>query len=410
MNFDFALSTRALVLVAIGVVSLTVIVVILSIVVFTHHLISERQRRRNREQFEGAANLLAPFLVSPEAVLSSAIPGARHKFGDRAVSLVLRRARFDLKGEVATRISEQLSEMGAIDHLIAEARSRRDWKRISGVRGLGECGGEAARKILIDSSMNDPVGDVRRAAREGLLADHTPEATKAAIDSFLQDIPRRAGWRRSFYARLATVASAELLDLIQSKRLSAEEAKLALEALGDAGAKPALKLAVAESMSPEAELRATAVRVVGKLGGATELPLVIKALGDDAWFVRAAAARALEWMIGTRALQVREASVEQAACVQLNERLNDTSWWVRANAARALSRAGERGLDMLLHTGEGKDPYARDAALAALAMAELNASQQSRLRIILRRAEADHQQRINGSASVVPQPIGSTVS
>jgi hypothetical protein len=49
---------------------------------------------------------------------------------------------------------------------------------------------------------------------------------------------------------------------------------------------------------------------------------------------------------------------------------------VRANAARALSRQGKFGVDVLFAAADGKDRYARDAALAALAMVQLEKSDQ----------------------------------
>lgn len=382
ISSSYALTKQGVFIVAVMVLCLLAIAILLSMIVLIHHLWSDRERRLNRERFEGAATFLAPFLVTTDEELSAAVARARGKYGDRAVGLVLRRARFDLKGEVAARITDCLLEMGAIDELIRETKSRRDWRRVGGARGLGECGGEKARAVLMDLAMNDPIGDVRRAAREGLLAEGNSQATQVAIDSFLQDLPRRAGWRRSFYARLASVASGDLLDLIRSRQLSSGEEKLALEALGDAGATAALPLAIAATRSREPELRATGIRVAGKLGGVPELPLILRSLEDDAWFVRAAGARALEWMLGARRIETPDPDVKGYATKLLGGRLDDGSWWVRANAARALVRAGEDGIAVLFHAAEGRDRYARDAALAALATANLDPARTTRLRLL----------------------------
>jgi HEAT repeat protein len=360
--------SEALTIIAIGVLVLTGIVIALSIGVFTHHIITDRQRRRNRERFEASTLLLAPHLVSGDGI-AEAVSHARRTHGDRAVALVLRRARYDIKGEITEEISRMLVQMGEVRKLISQSKSRRDWKRAVAVRGLGECGGEEARMILIEAS-KDPSGEVRRAAREGLLSDGSEDAIHAAIESFLEDLPRRAGWRRSFYARLAAVAAEKLQSLIESNRLNSTEEKLAFEALGDAGYRRTLPLAVQRMSSDEAEMRATAVRVIGKLGGDPELPLVLEALNDPEWFVRAAAARSLEWLLMTADLMKRSAW-ERMVCERLGGKLSDSSWWVRANSARALSRAGTTGVDTLLAITESQDAYARDAAVAALAMAPL---------------------------------------
>jgi len=361
----------ALVVIAIGVVILTAIVLALSIVVLAHHVITDRQRRLNRQRFESASVLLAPRLVADSPDLEKTVEVARTQNGDRAVALVLRRARYDLSGPVVDRISATLERMGEVEKLVKESQSRREWRRIAGVRGLGECGGAKARAALVVAS-KDVSGEVRRAAREGLLNDRSPEAIRVAIQSFLIDLPRRAGWRRSFYARLAAVAAEELTELIESRQLQGGEEKLALEALGDAGRPSALTLALARVASADAESRATAIRVLGKVGGPRELPLIIDALDDSEWFVRAAAARALEWTLTLAENDVRS-EAQDHACRRLERCLTDRSWWVRANAARALARAGSAGVEALLAVAESNDRYARDAAIAALAMAPLAA-------------------------------------
>ncbi len=363
--------SNALSSIAVGVLVLTSIVLLLSLTVFIHHLVTDRQRRLNRERFEAAVLLLAPHLVAGNASsLEAAVSGCRSSQGDRAVALVLRRARYDIKGPIVDLISRVLIDMGEVRKLMKEAGSRRDWRRAVAIRGLGECGGEEARGALVRAA-TDPSSEVRRAAREGLLTDGSTEAIKVAIESFLTDLPRRAGWRRSFYARLAASASEELLELATSGRLGTQEEKLALEALGDANCVKALPIAIMRAADASAEMRATAVRVIGKLGHTSELPLVTQALDDPEWFVRAAAARSLEWIVATTTM-VRGTPDENRICALLGRKLTDTSWWVRANAARALSRAGTSGIRVLVEASEGTDNFARDAAIAALAMAPLS--------------------------------------
>lgn len=374
--------SRAVLFVALAVIFLSILVFIFAIGVLIHHIGSDRNRRRNRERFEGATLLLAPHLVSNDPHLRERVEEARRRFGDRAVGLVLRRARYDIRGSASESISNILVGMGAVKELEKQASSRRDWVRAVAIRGLGECGGPEARATMIEAS-RDEAGEVRRAAREGLLADGSPIAIKVAIDSFLEDLPRRAGWRRSFYAKLSTVSSTDLIELIRSKRLPVGEEKLALEALSDSGAKNALPLAVEKLSSEEAELRSTAAKALGKLGNLSHLPMLLACVDDKEWFVRAAASRGIELMSIGGALRTANPLDLQEVCRRLGARLTDTSWWVRSNAARALSHQGEFGASVLLDTAEGTDAYARDAALAALAMTPLAGVARERLNRIV---------------------------
>jgi HEAT repeat protein len=353
-----------------GVVLLFIVVVFLSIVVVLHHVITDAHRRRNRLRFESAALTLAPYLVSTSQGLDRAVAETRLRTGDRTVALVLRKIRYDLKGELADRAAAVLNDMGEVSRLLHKAKSRRDWRRLAAMRALGECGGSRVRGALIDAATHDKSDDVRSMAREGLLHDGSPEALQAAVDSFVNGLPRRAGARRSFYTRLTFVSEEQMATLLRSGRLPATEQKLALEAVGDVGRRSAMALAKEHLMSHDAEMRATAVRVIGKVGGEGEMRMAIHALDDREWYVRAAAARSLEWMLtlgGPRSAAAARHSANQ----RLYLHLTDEAWWVRANSARALTCAGDEGAELLRRATESDDLYARDAAVAAMAMIEL---------------------------------------
>lgn len=365
MTFD------ALNFVAIAVIVLFAIVMLLSVIVVAHHIMTDRERRRNRDRFESAAVTLAPHLVADSSGLEAAVDLVRRKDGDQAVALVLRRARYDLNSPVTTRVTKILENMGEVEMLLRQWNSRRDWKRAVAIRGLGECGGMLAMRALITGA-DDASSEVRRAAREGLLADGSARALHVAIASFIRDLPRRSGWRRSFYARLAVVGADELTELVRSGQLQGGEEKLAIEALGDAGKSSALTLALERISAEEGEMRATAVRVLGKVGTEREMPLILEGLSDAQWYVRAAAARSVEWVL-TLNNRTGQAAPQQNAAERLGAVLTDSSWWVRANAARALSRIGDSGIAVLMRHVDNTDRYARDAAIAALAMTPLPA-------------------------------------
>lgn len=356
-------------IIAHGVVVLFVVVVVLSIAVVLHHVVTDFHRRRNRLRFESAVLTLAPYVVSASQHLDRAVAEARLRSGDRAVALVLRKMRYDLTGELAGRASAVLIEIGEVSRLLHDAKSRRDWRRLAAMRALGECGGLRARKALIEAAASDRSDDVRSTAREGLLRDGSAEALQVAIESFFYAFPRQAGARRSFYTHLAFVSEQQMAMLMRSGRLPAGEQKLALEAIGDVGRRWAIALAKEHLMSHDAEMRATAIRVIGKVGAEAEIRMAIHALDDREWYVRAAAARTLEWIL-TLSMHRSPVSARQKALERLYTHLGDEAWWVRANAARALARAGEEGLSLLRGAAANDDPYARDAAVAALAMVE----------------------------------------
>ena len=374
-----ALSTGRIVLASIVVLS--ALVFLLSLVVLVHHAASDRRRRNNRRRFVEATNVLLPVVMTCRTTdeLMEAVLEARDRFGRRAVMLVLRETRNGLRGEAAQRVSEVLERTGTVAAVAAGLSSKREWVRLTAVKALGECGGATARQAL-SLAMNDRSSEVRSAAREALISDGSFGAVHAAINAFLHDPDKTAPQMRSFYARLATHAPGELLELLRKDVLTGADRKWPLEALGDAEVQQALPIALMHVSDRDAELRASAARVLGRIGTAGELAVLPYLLADPVWFVRAAAARAVAALFD----RVDRAATS-SLCELLALRVADDSWWVRANAARALARAGERGAMLLLHVAEGDDRYARDTALATLAVTPMSDGGQARFRIALKR-------------------------
>jgi len=340
------LVTGTLLLGAVAVASCVALVI--------HHALSEVVRARRERRADGALALLVGSIVGGDD-LDAVAALAVKRFGHAAVGEVLRRARNDIAGERAAAITVALEAIGEVERLRRRARSRNVARRRTAIRHLGECGGDVASTVL-RAALDDSEWEVRRAARDGLLADGRPEAIRLAVDSYLAEATENLGWRRSFYARFALVAPAQLCELLHTASLNPAEEKLAIEALGHARSENAVPEIRARLTSADPELRASSARFAGKLCDHDSAPGLVALLTDPEWFVRAAAARGLETL-------PKPPSTLRA----LGTCLSDPSWWVRSNAARSLSRAGEPGRAILRSVIDGDDAYARDAARAALA-------------------------------------------
>jgi hypothetical protein len=357
-----------------------VLAAIFFVILVVHHSYTSRQRRRRAEAIRRVTPLLAPALGSgDERALRTAVDAVRLEEGDWAVGIVLREARRELRGAPAEQICRVLNDMGEVTRFGRDVSSRHVWRRVRALRELALCGGDVVRDAMLAAAKDDPSPEVRRTARDGLLADGRPASIKAAIQSYLRDTPAGTAWKRSFYARLAAVGSEDLRTLLTSGTLNREEEKLALEALGDARVTAALPLARQLLSDPHPEIRATAARVVGKLGDRDNRDALRALLGDSEWFVRAAAARAFETI-----------PADERTLRLLGVGLEDAAWWVRANAAHALTCQGDAGIECLIDAVENHDPFATDAALSALGLVTLRPMARERLtRILSRLPEKD---------------------
>jgi len=351
--------------IAIAILVLTALITVFCLGLVVHHAFSSRRRNRRARLVRRANPFLAGFIGGWEP-LGTAVREARGRYGDWATAVVLRDARRELRGARAAEISAALLEMGEVRRLRLAASSRAEWRRAQAVRDLGLCGGDEARAELLEAAQ-DSASEVRRAARDGLLSDGSPESIQAAMRSFLKDAPTRTTWRPSFYAHLASAAAGELRGLLSSGALAGDEEKLGLEALGEVRDPEVVPLARVRLSAPDPEIRATAARVLGKLGDNKSGPEIVSLLRDSEWFVRAAAARAFESL-----------KADEAAISALAVGLSDENWWVRNNATQALASQGERGAEVLLSAAFGLDVFSRDAALAAMSRFPLVPAAKSR--------------------------------
>lgn len=311
-----------------------------------------------------ALDALAPYFAGAEGLTLAALEAAG-QVGFKAVAEVLRQARREVRGEPADLISRTLVAMGEIDRLESELQSWSRARRAAALRALGECGGERARQLLLES-LDDAERPVRSAARDGLLLLEDRSAHSTAIDHFLAEVPDphgRDGW---FYATAAEQAPAELAERLRRGTLAGRHRKLAIEALGDARYAGVVGVARIDLDSPHAELRATAARVLGKLGDRRSRRRLIDLLEDDAWIVRLAAAESLGRVPDS-----------DDGVRQLRRRLRDPEWWVRRMAARGLAEHGVDGWRQLEAELLSSSEESREAALAALSGSQRRPSEDS---------------------------------
>ena len=144
-----------------------------------------RQRQVWVGQVTAAGVALSPHLVAGER-LSFAVLDAIEEYGRQSVMQVLRQARRRLKGRAADSVREALSAYGEVRRLQQAARSTLRSKRLYGVWGLGECGGEVALSEL-RSLLKHSDRQTRTLTREAMVLSGDETAVDLAIASFLEE-------------------------------------------------------------------------------------------------------------------------------------------------------------------------------------------------------------------------------
>jgi HEAT repeat protein len=309
----------------------------------------QRNVRERRSSLRRAAYRAGIASADP-GPLAEATRGSARRFGPRSDLLaVLRVERPD--ADTLSDLRRAAHETGLVERLERDCRSRNAVGR--GVAGelLGRLGCAEAVELL-GLLLRDDDPEVRGAAARGLGALATPEAAWCLIDA-LQD--RLLPSDRVLEQLGRPFAVHVLIDAFHVSELAPIRGDIA-DALGLARALSSLHAIASLIRFGTGRERIKACRALGRLARVEAVPLLLEALDDEAWVVRAQAAAALGRIGDARAVR----ALEQA--------LADSAWWVRANAADALRACGEPGRQALLRALAATDRFARDRAREALAL------------------------------------------
>lgn len=228
-----------------------------------------------------------------------------------------------VRGEARSNIGAYFAGSDAYARQIAALRSRRDWRRAAAAFTLGDMAVQAAVPHLLEA-LEDSNGSVRAAAARSLGSLAAEEAVEPVVGQ------------------------------LAGRRLPQLVAANALLAIGP----PAVERLRELLRHPDPAARATAVELLGLVGGVADAQALSTAVLDPEPAVREPAARALG-RVGARG------SVEV-----LRTALHDTHDAVREAAARSLGEIGDRAAlpDLLAVAETGSFEPARAAAAAAAAI------------------------------------------
>ena len=301
----------ALVFVAIALVLLITLVI--------RRVILTRRGRRHAAAVKRVRPIAISMLEGEEFERPVLSPGDQKVLAD-----VLGRYARQLTGAAEGRVAEYFSGSDALAQSQRELHLRRAWRRAAAAYRLGDMGCEVAAPALL-AALDDKNRTVRAAAARSLGRLKIADAAKPLVEALV------------------------------SGRVPNGVAGEALVELGPA-AVPELR-AITEH--PSFRLRATAVSLLGLVGGSADSPLVVRSLGDPSADVRSAAAGALARIGGP------------AAESALRSTLDDRIPFVREGAAVALGAIGSREpLPRLLEMARS-DAF-RPARAAAQAVARIS--------------------------------------
>jgi HEAT repeat protein len=312
--------------------------------------LEQRQQRRDREAAERQSALEDALERADASALARHCLQARNDPDlDRDLRAIVGRG---LSSQQRGLLAAAAQETGLIDCLRARLASADAITRGRAAQLVAALS-SAEPALELEPLLEDEDADVRLAAARAIGELETREADRVLIRALGRDAiePDR------LLEQLARPGAVRELVLASYRPESAPIRGLLAEALGLTRSLLAIATLASLVRVGSDEERLRACRALGRIGRPDVVPLLLEALADDTWPVRAQAARGLTGLAGLSCI----GDLERALC--------DRAWWVRANAAEALRIAGPEGIAALERAASGSDRFAAERAREALALA-----------------------------------------
>jgi HEAT repeat protein len=270
--------------------------------------------------------------------------------------------RHMLSGEEGRAVSDGLLRIGAVAGLLRKLQSTRMIDRMDALDGVAKARTPAAlpQVVLMMASPEPVIRLMATRAAAWTLSEWSGEGRSEAFAAFAGSLCRAelpAGAVTETLLLLDASASGVVARLLSDQDSPPMVLRATLDAVGRLHLVEFAYEAAVWISHPEPEVRAAALRALGRLG---RVPMrardaVVIALADDAEFVRVNAARAAAFVPA------------RVAVTALSESLGDRSWWVRRAAAESLLHRGRWGIATLKRAARAhQDRFARDMAAQVL--------------------------------------------
>jgi hypothetical protein len=306
-------------LAVLAIICLVAATLLLLLLLVVRRVMLAREEGRHAEAATRVRPAAIAFIAADEP-----LPSGLSAYDQTVLAEQLRRYSQNLSGEASERIALYFRGSDAQRHALAGLRSRRRWRRADAAFALGDMAAAETAPALLQA-LEDPSRVVRTAAARSLGRLHADEAATPLIHALVtHSVPR--GVAGSALLRMGPKITPQLRQL---------------------------------AATPEPDVQAVAVTLLGLVGDSHDTDVVDRALHDPSAEVRAAAAEALG-RIGT---PLSEAELEAA--------LDDRARHVRAAAAASLGEIGTRAaLERLI--GVARTDEFRPARAAARAATKLD--------------------------------------
>lgn len=254
-----------------------------------------------------------------------------------------------LRGEAGERLVALLRETGSVGRYLEMLSGGTRAERLTAVRNLSLLREQRVFEALI-GRLDDESPEVRLAAAEELVNLGVEVPVGELIAKLDFGFETGSLELQKIFRKLAKGKTEEIIRVLDAEER--ENVRIVLiDALGRGDDYAAVSAIIRQFDSPSVDVRAESMRALAALSHPDSIPVVLGALGDESWVVRAQAAICVG-RIGV-----------SSAVDQLAGLLDDPEWWVQFRAAESLVRLGGRGLETLRAISGTPSPAGRVAQI-----------------------------------------------
>jgi hypothetical protein len=267
---------------------------LIGVIVWRRVELSMRERRHSR-----IARALTPQVLE-FLYEGTPLPPGLSRREERVLAAVLAGYSRMLQGPTRAQIASYFEQRGAVRREIEQLTGAGAvWKRAAAAHYLGDMSSPTATPALV-SALADPQRDVRTAATRSLGRLRSPGAVSAVLAALVEkSIPGPlGGWA---LLQIGTLALPALLSLLASTE--AEQRATAIKLIGRLGGAADAEVIAARLLDTSARVRCEAAIALGRIGSTRDVPALLHALEDRIATVRGAAALGLAHLGDARSIE-----------------------------------------------------------------------------------------------------------
>jgi len=316
----------------------------------TRRVVVQHRENTYQKKYTKIETDILEIVTSPETDLAEKI-AKRYRNQSHVLTRVLVNYTEQIEGQAKEQL-EKIFNLALKEKCLRDIHSRRQIKRLKATNLFVLFSDPSETDHIVQLLNDKPI--VKLVAISALSRNPTSQTLTCIFQSFVNDSLGNARTYINIMSGLGDKIQSHVKKYL-SKSLSVEKLSLLIELVGAIPLRTLYQDILLFAEHPEKEIRIKVARALGHMRIPASLNIMIRLSNDEAWEVRAQALKSLGKLGDTTALEI------------LSNALFSPFWHVRFNGGHGLASLGTPGIEQLKKIKrQKKDRYASDMATMVL--------------------------------------------